>query len=199
MVGERSTNWNKENCQWLRNTLFLYITLWTLDKACFGGPLQETPWQVFPFKLEISWNDGSYQFKRDNGLICFNCPLKALLWITCPLGSKLASGYFPESLFTPAGFFQPSLPFQRGWILDNMPKWLGLPLSPPHNRQDWSAFRGVNRATQEQFQSHTLSTHQILRPILGQQMLGASKPHHQGSVHPAWRKVRSRLQRTSLI
>ena len=124
----------------------------------------------------------------------FQLPTKALLWITCPLGSKLASGYFPESLFTPAGFFQPSLPFQRGWILDNMPKWLGLPLSPPRNRQDWLLSRGVNRATQEQFQSHTLSTHQILRPILGQQMPGASKPHHQGSVHPAWRKVRSRFR-----
>lgn len=123
----------------------------------------------------------------------FKLSTKALLWITCPLGSKLALGYFSESLITPAGSFQPSLPFQRGWILDNMPKWMGLPLSPPHNRQDWLSFRGVNWATEEQFQSHTLSTHQILRPILGQQMPGASKPHHSRFSAPCLEKGQEQI------
>ena len=72
---------------------------------------------------------------------------------------------------------------------------------PTHHGQDWLSFRGVNRAREEQFQSHTLSAHQILRPILtvNKYLKQASQPHHRGSVHPAKRKVTSRLQRTSLI
>lgn len=36
----------------------------------------------------------------------------------------------------------------------------------PMDRTGYLLFTGVNWAREEQFQSHTLSTHQILRPIL---------------------------------
>lgn len=73
--------------------------------------------------------------------------------------------------------------------------WGTLP--HPATDTDWLLFRGVNH--KNSFKASTLSTHQILRPPSARQMPGASKPHHQGSVHPAWRKVRSRLQRTTDI
>jgi len=39
--GRRKKHKLKQNCQWLRNTLFLYFKLWTLDKACLRGQLKK--------------------------------------------------------------------------------------------------------------------------------------------------------------
>lgn len=65
---------------------------------------------------------------------------------------------------------------------------------------DRLSFTGVNWAREEQFPSHTLSTHQISGQFSqSTNDSEASKPHHHGSVHPALRKVRSTVQRTSLI
>lgn len=66
--------------------------------------------------------------------------------------------------------------------------------------RDRLSFAGVTRAREEQFQSHTLSTHQISGQFSqSTNDSEASKPHHRGSAHPALRKVRNTVQRTSLI
>lgn len=82
------------------------------------------------------------------------------------------------------------------FITNPFPKWWGVTLAFVAR----SPITGVNQAREEQFQSHTLSTHRISgqfsQPTKDSE---ASKPHHRGSARPAPTKVRSRLQRTSLI
>lgn len=82
------------------------------------------------------------------------------------------------------------------FITNPFPKWLGVTLT----FEARSSITGVNWAREEQFQSHTLSTHGISGQFSqSTNDSEASKPHHHGSAHPALRKGRSRLQRTSLI
>lgn len=67
-------------------------------------------------------------------------------------------------------------------------------------KQGWLSFTGVNWAKEELFQSHTFSTHQICRPNLtvDKVTLKQASPTMEFT-HPALRKARSLLQRTSLI
>lgn len=88
--------------------------------------------------------------------MCFKCPSKeALLKITSPLGSKTHSDSFLENLFTSDmmdGLSQIHFQHERGH-------------PQPTVRTGYDSQVSI-WAREKQFQSHTLSTHRILRPVL---------------------------------
>lgn len=88
--------------------------------------------------------------------MCFKCPSKeALLKITSPLGSKTHSDSFLKNLFASDmtdGLSQIHFQHERGH-------------PQPTVRTGYHSQVSI-WAREEQFQSHTLSTHRILRPVL---------------------------------
>lgn len=120
----------------------------------------------------------------------FQKSIQALFSKTCPLGSKLSLCYFLQSLFTWAGSHQPSLVFGRDdrCLMTNDNLLLNNARGYPHSHgEDWLSLTGVNWAREEPFQSHTFSTHQILRPNLSQQNDSEAKASPPPvTVHAPW-------------
>lgn len=116
----------------------------------------ETPCQVSPFKFGIPGMLGGNHL-IEKGVECVSNvhQKKALLKITSPLGSQTHSDSFLEK---PVHIRDDGL-----FITNPFPKWAGPP--PPTARAGYHSQVSI-WAREEQFQSHTLSTHRILRPFL---------------------------------
>lgn len=131
------------------------------------------------------------------GFTRFPMFITALVEITS-LGAKCTSRSFLEKSVHSISNWQPSLPFWRWTIYDKsiskmiramLTPWLGLVIILRCQSRQKNSFQAMHLAPTEFSGQFSQSTND-----------SEANKHHRGiSLHPALRKIRSRLQRTSLI